>query len=875
LVGKQATKIAIVGTLFPMILGFVFVYVMFPAPDTDGADGSQNNITSTSDGPPRWPAAVAAGCAFAPTSVGISINLLEESKMLTSLAGQTTLTAAFIDDVFSLVTLVIMTKLAEKPPDALDIIVPLVCSFLFLGLGVFLATKVFPRLFPPIFARVPLKKNVSIQPRDELHLLCMFLSLAFFGWLSSGDPKPPGPIFKSNPPIGSHLLGAFVAGMAWVNVPRSHQVWQNQIKRIVKWLMRCFFAASVGFAIPLDQMTKWDAIWKGLVLGFIPCIGTKLVSGLFAWSEFKNDEAKQMARGASLLTKNCPTAITANLLQPTQMLVGIAMVARGEFAYLVAETAQGLDWRGSGTPMMASEVYASVIIALVCATVCAPIMFRWVLGVFDRASPIHRSEYIGGGKERFARRAFVIRLAGAYSPGVQREIFDALHSSGVDILEASLVTVRKDDSPEADVKSFINNFIVMSRGKKKDFDDEKLEEMQHHFAEVLNDADAQIIFEPYDDDYKADGVLEIQVFGEHHSAVLHEMTDKLVELDLDIIRATVHASNQPGHHHELSEHSAVLAGSEASQQPRRSFNEMVIGWASTTNVLARPSKSGTEQRGSTTTCQNDHAKSHKVGREVFYVRENTTGSQYVTPERRAEIEQALHQVLDAHGLHGIIIVRMTHESEMNLAQKVPALAGQNSSLSIHVIKCTGKHQKELLSNICDTIDEHDLEVMHADMHVDETGLDVNTFYVAPIGEGVKLDEAKRKELQDALAAVYADKQVQGQVQIEETGAGAAQTPRRASSFPRRDGSSGLQGQPLHIDTTGDGIADSIAIDTTGDGAVDTIIPKRSDPTQVRPTKAPVLEKLVLPSSGSTKASPTKTPASGFQVDAPSSTAEVV
>ena len=25
--------------------------------------------------------------------------------------------------------------------------------------------------------------------------------------------------------IGSHLLGAFVAGMCFVNVPRSHQVW--------------------------------------------------------------------------------------------------------------------------------------------------------------------------------------------------------------------------------------------------------------------------------------------------------------------------------------------------------------------------------------------------------------------------------------------------------------------------------------------------------------------------------------------------------------------------------------------------------------------------------------------------------------------------
>jgi hypothetical protein len=263
--------------------------------------------------------------------------------------------------------------------------------------------------------------------------------------------------------------------------------------------------------------------------------------------------------------------------------------------------------------------------------------------------------------------------------------------------------------------------------------------MQHHFEEVLNDADAQVIFEPYDDDYKVDGVLEIQVFGEHHSyartrheaartslcvrrhrrrahacarrrshsaapvsrtslalahdsAVLHEMTDKLVELDLDIIRATVHASNQPGHHHD--HHEALhredsadgLTSSAKSEPPqRRSFNEMVVGWASSTNLTAKKSeKRGSESSTMASPNGQAHAKSHKVGREVFYVKENTTGSQYVTPERRWEIEQALHQVLDSHGLHGIIIVRMTHESEMNLAQKVPALAGQNSSLSIHV-----------------------------------------------------------------------------------------------------------------------------------------------------------------------------------------------
>ena len=60
-----------------------------------------------------YPSGFAAGCAFAPTSIDISIKLLEEAKMLNTLAGQTTLTAAFIDDIFSLGTLVMMQSLAS------------------------------------------------------------------------------------------------------------------------------------------------------------------------------------------------------------------------------------------------------------------------------------------------------------------------------------------------------------------------------------------------------------------------------------------------------------------------------------------------------------------------------------------------------------------------------------------------------------------------------------------------------------------------------------------------------------------------------------------------------------------------------------------
>ena len=64
------------------------------------------------------------------------------------------------------------------------------------------------------------------------------------------------------PFIGSPLLGAFAAGMSWVNVSRSHNIWSAQLKRIVRWAMRIFFACTVGFAIPVRVMFTPEAVWK-------------------------------------------------------------------------------------------------------------------------------------------------------------------------------------------------------------------------------------------------------------------------------------------------------------------------------------------------------------------------------------------------------------------------------------------------------------------------------------------------------------------------------------------------------------------------------------------------------------------------------------
>ena len=64
---------------------------------------------------------------------------------------------------------------------------------------------------------------------------------------------------------------------------------------------------------------------------------------------------------------------------------------------------------------------------------------------------------------------------------------------------------------------------------------------------------------------------------------------------------------------------------------------------------------------------------HEVGREVFYARE-ADGSKATSADRRKEIQKALSQVIKNRHVHGEVLVRMVHESEMAIGHMVPRLA---------------------------------------------------------------------------------------------------------------------------------------------------------------------------------------------------------
>ena len=135
---------------------------------------------------------------------------------------------------------------------------------------------------------------------------------------------------------------------------------------------------------------------------------------------------------------------------------------------------------------MAREVYASVVWALVGATIASPLLFRWALGVYGRATPVVRSRSITAARfdpadleaaalvqsadgsssstaaaastlQSASGKSFRIRIGARHHIGVQREILGCLHASDVDVLEQHVHAVNhpSTDSVDAFVASYV------------------------------------------------------------------------------------------------------------------------------------------------------------------------------------------------------------------------------------------------------------------------------------------------------------------------------------------------------------------------------------------------------------------------------------
>jgi Kef-type K+ transport system membrane component KefB len=329
-VGPSACAVAILGTFLPLLTGAALTVGLI--------------------GRPLVPDGLAVGTSLAPTSIGIALRLLTEAGVLKQYFGQAIITAAFVDDILSLVLFNILFSL-KGDFDVIKVVVYPIVGITFMAIAMAAAVKFWPTVInDKILAAVPPKAdpNAKVPRSDEVLFLLMMGMLVCSGTITHF--------------LGTHLWGCFIAGMSFACLTpphHAHHVWVKQTKRATGWMIRIFFACTVAFSIPVDQLMSISAFWKGSLMGIGPCVLTKVLCAPF--------------------------------MGPPRWIIGWAMVGRAEFAYLIAQMAFAGD-------MINEETFSIVIWALLYATILAPAVFRTLLNRYiasrelDPTSPEKGSE---------------------------------------------------------------------------------------------------------------------------------------------------------------------------------------------------------------------------------------------------------------------------------------------------------------------------------------------------------------------------------------------------------------------------------------------------------------------------------------------------
>jgi len=298
LVGTRGFAVAIVGSMLPLLIGFGLSKLCF-------------DMSYTS--------ALAVGASLAPTSMGISLKVLEEGKVLNTPTGQLIIAAAVIDDVIALILLSELQALEN--PSALNFTLPIVSSFVYVVFFGFVAVKLMPTFLE--------KHLVPRVPANMLEPTVLFLVLL------SGY----GLMCACHYSYSSHLLGVFLGGLSWCTLRSIKHIWHKQVYDILQWLIKIFFACSIGFEVPIRDLWTPSVLTRTFV--FLLAAFGKLATGLLAQPLTWREGAK----------------------------VGFAMAAWGEFAFIVATAS-----REAGS--LSDDDYAAVVFAVLLSAIYSPIAVK-------------------------------------------------------------------------------------------------------------------------------------------------------------------------------------------------------------------------------------------------------------------------------------------------------------------------------------------------------------------------------------------------------------------------------------------------------------------------------------------------------------------
>merc|ERR1712066_609210 len=119
-------------------------------------------------------------------------------------------TAAFVDDVLSLVLFSVLFNLGDDM--AFMDFVPLILGCVFMVVAIVAAVVLWPKMIKALFRLIPeTKANGKVTRHDEVMWIVMFATLIAYATITDL--------------CGTHLWGCFIAGMSFSTQHHAHHVW--------------------------------------------------------------------------------------------------------------------------------------------------------------------------------------------------------------------------------------------------------------------------------------------------------------------------------------------------------------------------------------------------------------------------------------------------------------------------------------------------------------------------------------------------------------------------------------------------------------------------------------------------------------------------
>jgi len=372
--GLRALAIGITGTVLPLLVGLGL---------------------ATAGGAPIK-SAMAVGASFSPTSLGVAASALKSGKMLDTPVGQLIVASCVVDDILALILLSMFQVLVLPDPSIIQYFIPIISSVGFLIVLGGSAVTWLPKF---------IENKILNRCKPDQRELVMFsiMTVMLLAYL---------PLL--NYTKASYLTGAFLAGCTFSQIESAHHQFMEKTHQLMTWLLRVFFAASIGFQVPVSQFSDPYVIGWGFILYL--CVAAKLPLAAYV------PQFEDVKKGASY-----------NPFIRDRIITALAMTCRGEFSFIIAAFALGEG-------LLTARMYAAIVWAVLLSCITSPFMLLNLIKYFNQKKAAYLADTnplknFKKGEEVMTPLFLHVKVVSPVYNGMQEQFRAILNELGLEVIE--------------------------------------------------------------------------------------------------------------------------------------------------------------------------------------------------------------------------------------------------------------------------------------------------------------------------------------------------------------------------------------------------------------------------------------------------------